>query len=154
MLKAILRDGFFCYFCSVKPLFKSGTSVFLALLFVSWGWIPVLVENSHHHDEEYCNESHAPLSDSCHISIFHPSSNIQHCEHKQHLLPQKFHCKIDFQFHKIHIWSLPSPNIQIYFQTVSWFSDDATFLSEAPAETSLFQPSNRGPPNKSVYRFC
>ncbi len=138
----------FCYFCSVNAFLKSGTSFFLALLFLSWGWLPVLVENSHHHEKEFCSEQHSSNTDSCHISIFHPYSKIQHCEHKQHLLPQKFHCKIDFQFHKNHAWSISFPNVLIHFQPTIVYSECNPFPSENPISSFQYQPSSRGPPNR------
>ncbi len=56
---------------------------------------PLNVLHGHETEEFPCHDDHFDLSvDSCHISIYHNASEIEHCDHKEHLVDRVEDCEL------------------------------------------------------------
>jgi hypothetical protein len=73
-----------------KPLHRWMALLLSGLIILSV--IPAGIFHHHHEEEHTCTETHAEgESDVCHISLYHPESLQEECDH-EHLLPTPEGC--------------------------------------------------------------
>ena len=55
---------------------------------------PMNALHAHESKEDPCHDHIDLAVDSCHISIFHDASELEHCDHKEHLVDRVEECDL------------------------------------------------------------
>ena len=67
---------------------------YVLLLCMAFIIFPMNALHGHETEEAPCDDHFELAVDSCHISIYHNASEIEHCDHKEHLVDSEEECEL------------------------------------------------------------
>ena len=100
--------------------------------------------HAHEKEEAPCHDHFELAVDACHVSIFHNATDLEHCDHKEHMVDSVEDCELcDFVTSRKIDFAVISSTSNL---TIAVQQSNSDFVDEAVQQTSKATLQGRAPP--------
>ena len=117
---------------------------YVLLLCMAFIIFPMNALHGHETEEAPCDDHFELAVDSCHISIYHNASEIEHCDHKEHLVDSEDECELcDFVLSRKIDFEVQSTD---YALAIATKQSNSNLVCQATLQKYDAQLQGRAPP--------